>query len=291
MNIALGYIAGKTLDTSRDTISRIMFFLINPIIIFNGVLNVELDPSILSLPILTFTLSTGLCLFFYKITKNVWSDSSRNLMAFSAGSGNTGYFGLPVALLLFNDEGEGVYILSLLGITLYENSIGYYILAKGTHPASDCIKKVMRLPSIYAFFGALILNYSGISIPEVFADFMGHIKGTYTVLGMMIIGLGLSSLTHFKADYKYIGLTFLAKFLVWPMLILLFIALDDIWFHLYDASAHQALILISIVPIAVNTVIVASLLKSQPEKAAAAVVLSTIFALFYVPFMVSQFLG
>lgn len=290
MNIALGYIAGKMLDTSRDTIARIMFYMINPIIIFNGVLNVKLDASVLSLPLLTFALGSGICLLFYKISKRLWDDSSKNLMAFSAGSGNTGYFGLPIALLLFNDEGEGIYILAILGITLYENTVGFYMLAKGTHQVAECLRKLIKLPSIYAFFGGLLLNAWGVSIPEVFVDFMGHIKGTYTVLGMMIIGLGLSGLRNYQMDTVFIGMTFLAKFIIWPLAILIIIALDTTFFGIYTHSIHNALILLSIVPLAVNTVIVASLFKCHPEKAATAVLLSTFFAFVYVPLMTTLFI-
>ena len=71
MNIGLGYIAGKALDTSRETIARIMLYMINPIIIFNGIMNVYLDASALSLPILTFSLSSTLCVIFFHLSKNV----------------------------------------------------------------------------------------------------------------------------------------------------------------------------------------------------------------------------
>lgn len=290
LNILLGYIAGKALQANRDTIARIMFYMINPIVIFNGVIHTKLDAGILFLPFLTFAISTVLCLLFYRLSKRIWQDTSRNLMAFSAGSGNTGYFGLPVALLLFNDQGEGVYIMALLGITLYENSIGFYICAKGVYSASECLWKVIKLPALYAFLGGLLFNLSHVYIPELFADFMGHIKGTYTVLGMMIIGLGLAGLHNFKLDFKFIGMTFLAKFVAWPLIVLSIIFIDENTFNFFSTSAHNALMLISIVPLAVNTVVVASLLQCQPEKAATSVMLSTLFALIYVPLMATFFI-
>ena len=168
--------------------------------------------------------------------------------------------------------------------------MGYYILAKGTLPASECVRKLLHLPAIYAFFGGLALNIYGMGIPEVFVNFMEHIKGTFTVLGMMIIGLGLANLSHFRFDRKFIEVTFFAKFLIWPLIILGLNALDAEFFGIYDATTHKALVLVSIVPMAVNTVIVASLLNSQPEKAASAVLLSTLFALIYVPLMATYFI-
>ena len=291
LNIGLGYLAGKTLNTNRDTIGRLMFFIINPLIIFNGVLNVKLEPSILTLPLVTYTISCLLCIIFYKFAKDLWDDSSKNLVAYSAGTGNAGFFGLPLALLLFSDEVEGIYVLLLLGITLYENTLGYYILAKGSHPANECIKKVLKLPSLYAFFAALLLNYTHLPIPEIYKEFMGHIKGAYIVLGMMIIGLGLASLPHFKLDKKFIGMTFLAKFFAWPLAVMILNFVDSAFLGIYSEGIHKALLLVAVVPIAVNTIIVASLFDSKPDKAATAILLSTIFALFYVPFMVAYFIS
>ncbi len=180
--------------------------------------------------------------------------------------------------------------MTLLGVTLYDNSLGYYITVKGTYTPSECMKKLLRLPTLYAFIGGLLINVFQLPVPDVFKDFMTPIKGVYMVLGMMIIGLGLSNLNDFKLDFKFIGMTFLAKFLIWPLLILTLITLDLHFFGLYDPVSHQALILLSIVPLAVNLVVLSSLMNCQPEKAAATVLLSTLFALLYVPLMTSFFI-
>ena len=80
-------------------------------------------------------------------------------------------------------------------------------------------------------------------------------------------------------------MTFLAKFLVWPLGVMAFIALDLSYLGIYNSNIHHALTLISIVPIAINTVVMASMAKSFPDKASTTVLLSTLFALIYVPFM------
>lgn len=290
LNILLGYIGGKVIKTPCEAISRLMFYLINPLIMFSGIVYTKISPNMLTLPILVFVLSSGISLLFYRFAGLFWKDFSRSLIAFNAGSGNTGYFGLPLAILLFTNQGEGIYMIALLGITLFENSIGFYLCAKGTHTPSECVQKLIRVPTIHAFFLALLVNYLAIPIPTVFAEFMLHIKGTYLVLGMMIVGLALSSLQHLKLDFKFIGISFFCKFLVWPAIILGLIYIDTRWLGLYSQDIHQALILLSIVPLPVNSVILASVLKASPEKAATAVLLSTIFALFFVPFMIITFI-
>lgn len=291
LNIFLGFLAGKKLQVKQEAISNLLFFLIAPLIIFNGVMNTKLNQSIISLPLLTFFISSALCLIFYRLSLKIWSDPTKNLMAFSAGSGATGYFGLPIAMLIFDEQVQGIYIMALLGVTLYDNSVGYYINAKGVESTRVCLKKVLTLPTLYAFLIGLAFNYLEVPMPEIYTDFIEPIRGVYIVLGMMVIGIGLAGMTQFKVDFKFIGMTFLAKFLVWPLLVLFLIELDRSFIGAYDPFSHQVLILISIVPIAVNTVVMSSLTKCQPERTAATVMLSALFALFYVPFMTTLFLN
>jgi predicted permease len=267
-----------------------MIYLFGPLVIFNGVINTRLDFTILSLPLITFSLAIGLCLLFYWFAGFIWQDSTKNLVGFSAGTGNTGYFGLPLALLLFDDQGEGIYIMAILGLTLYENTLGFYLMARGKYTVKECLNKVVKLPALYALFGGVLLNFLHVPIPDIFTEFMKHIKGAYTVLGMMVIGLGIAGLKHFKMDLSFVGMTFLAKFVVWPILIVMVIALDTFIFGMFDENIYQALTLLSFVPLAANLVIFASLMDIQPEKAAAAVLVSTLVSIIYIPLMVGCFL-
>lgn len=290
LNIFLGYIAGRRLEIKSDMIARLMFFIINPIVIFNGIATTTINGNILTLPLLIFVVSCLISLIFYRVSRRVWQDPSKNLVAFSAGSGNTGYFGLSLALMVLSDQVEGIYIMAMLGVTLYENTLGYYISAKGTYTSVECLKKLIKLPTTYAMILGLLVNFFAVSLPEVFYEFAGHVKGAYTVLGMMLVGLSMSSFSRVKFDFKFIGLTFLAKFFVWPLFILTIVGLDAAYLNIYTPDIHQALIMLSIVPIAVSTIVIATLMQYQSDKAASAVILSLLFALFYVPLMTSFFI-
>lgn len=291
LNILLGFLAGKYLQAQRETVSKILFYIIQPLVIFTSVLKTNLSASVLSLPFLTFLICTSIAIFFYYLSKKIWKDTTVNIMSFTAGSGNTGYFGLTLAILLLNQQGEGIYVLGMLGFILYETTIGFYICAKGTHSKEEVFRRLLRLPQIYAFFLGLLFNSWNIRVPVVFDDYVMSLKGSFAILGMMIIGLTISTMKGFKLDKQFIGMTFLAKFVVWPLVIMFVITLDYFIFGFYSTAEHQALILLSIIPLAVNTVVMATLLDVQPAKAASAVLLSTIFALFYTPVMCFFFIG
>ena len=117
-------------------------------------------------------------------------------------------------------------------------------------------------------------------------NFVISMQGAYVTLGMMLIGFGISSIKNLSFDYKFISLSFLGKFVVWPLLMLILVLIDHYLFQFYTIEIYRAFMLLSIVPIAANTVIFATALDVFPEKVSSAVLFSTIFALLYVPIII-----
>ena len=109
------------------------------------------------------------------------------------------------------------------------------------------------------------------------------------LLGMMIVGMGLSTVRLRSFDVKLISLSFVAKFLVWPLIIAAIIILNKHSFHFYDTDVYRLMILYAVVPLGGSTVSLAAEFDIYPEKASVAVFLSTIFALFYIPFILGLF--
>jgi predicted permease len=174
---------------------------------------------------------------------------------------------------------------------LYENSLGFYITARGNHSTKESLKRVIKLPTIYAFIIGVLVNLIGIKFGQGYLDFANLFRGAYSVLGMMLIGMGLASISYYKFDFKFIGATFLTKFVVWPIIIALIIFADSTSVHLFSTEIYKIMTLVAIVPLAANTVAFATELNAHPEKSSMAVLISTIVALFYIPIVVRLFLS
>ncbi len=288
--VIAGYFCARQLKMDREQLSAFVFHVIFPTVIFTGVLRAELTLSTFSIPLLAFFMASLMCIFFNGLGYFVYRDARRNLLSMSAGQANTGYFGLPIAMMLFDEASVNLYILGILGVTIYENSLGYYIGARGIHNARESLRRVSRLPSLYAFVMATLLNLLGAQLPEFLNDLVVHVRGAYSILGMMIVGMGFAAVRHFRPDISFTALSFFAKFICWPALAYAIIALDSHVLHLLNPAIHNVLFLLSIVPMAANSVVIATLLKIYPEKIAFAVLLSTIIALAYVPFMLNWLL-
>jgi len=289
--VLLGWIAGRFLDVRGNYIAGMMLYILTPSVVFSGVMSAPLSPEVLALPFLTFLLCTLVGYSHLLIARRWIRDATASLMPLTVGTGNTGYLGIPVALLLFGEAGLGIYILCMLGTTLYENSVGFYLAARGRFSVADCLKKVARLPSLYGFFLAAALNLSGVGISSVFQPLFHNLRGAYSVLGIVLVGMSIRRFRRLAGDLLYTALSFFGKFVVWPALALAFWWFDSNGPQWYNQQVYQALFLVSITPIAANTVVIANVLNLAPAQVAGTALLSTLLALFTIPLMIAVFLG
>ncbi|HCW89128.1 MAG TPA: transporter [Marinobacter sp.] len=290
VTVVLGWVAGRYLQVSGRHIAGMMLYIVTPSVVFSGVMAAPLPAEVILLPFLVFGLCSAIGLLHMKLARRWVTDESAAIIPLAVGTGNTGYFGIPVALLLFGQEGLALYVVCMLGTTLFENSVGFYLAARGRYGLKDALIRVARLPSVYAFLLAVLLNLSGASIPDVLVPLFDNLRGAYSVLGMMIIGMGILSFRGLAGNVRFTGLAFFGKFVSWPLVALTFWWLDAGLLGIYRPAVHQAIFLISITPIAANTVVIATLLDTAPRQAAGTALLSTLFALVFIPVMVALFM-
>ena len=284
--IVLGYILGKRQDGVREVLADLLIYFVSPVVIAHGILHSELGGKSLALAPLMFLVCCAISTCTYFLSKFVWSDSTRNILAFTAGTGNTGYFGLPVSIVLFGDEAIAPAVIAGLGVILYENSLGYYYAARGHCTAQDCLKLVARLPSLYAVLITATLKFGFHAEPNIYVDEVGtKFVGTYSVLGMMLIGVGLSQLKSFAVDWKFLSSSLMIKFIIWPLVIGSLVSFDSWHLGYLSRIEKSVLIILSCCPLAALTVAFAAKFKAQPEKAAFAVLVSTILSMGVIPLM------
>ena len=282
----LGFVAGKYLNIDAKGIGKLIIYIIAPFVIFEAITHSNLSLSTFILPIITFLLCSIVAFLFYKYGEHIYGDTRANVLAIVSAEGNTGYFGIPIALLLFNQNIFGIYILGTLGVTIFENTVVYYLTARGRYTVQESLGRLKKLPALYAFAFAVIFLYFEINLPRLMDNFVISMQGAYVVLGMMLIGFGIAKINKFSFDYKFIALSFVGKFIILPLLMFTLVLLDYYLFKIYNVEIYRAFILLSIVPIAANTVIFATVLNVHPDKVSSAVLFSTIFGLVYVPIII-----
>ncbi len=292
LNIALGYIFTRYLTIKREQVAFLLVYILGPIVIFFATLSIDINLQLLFLPIFIFFFGSSIAFYVLRRYQHTWKDASVNTLAFTCGTGNTGYFGIPLAMLLLSPQSANIFIFGTLASLLYENTTGFYVTAKASFTARESILKVIKLPLLYAFIFGLLFNILGFRTPEVLIQPFETFKWIYGILGMMMLGMGLKGF-NLKDDFdiRYIKISYFYKFIFWPFIILMIIFLDKNFIGFLSTEIYKVLFLMSIVPLAGNTVTLAILLNATPQKASFTVLLSMLVSVIYIPFVLYLYGG
>jgi predicted permease len=276
----------------RDYVAFILIYILGPIVIFFATLSISINFQLLFLPIFVFIFGSSIAFYILNKYKNEWKDASVNTLAFTCGTGNTGYFGIPLAMILLSPENANMFIFATLASLLYENTTGFFVTAKGSFTARQSIIKIIKLPLLYAFIAGLSLNVLGVGMPEFAIPYFEAIKWIFGILGMMMLGMGMKGFNlEEDMDKKYMKIAYFFKFIFWPASILLIIFADKNFFGLLNEDIYDVLFLFSIVPLAGNTITLAVLLNAKPQKASFTVLLSNLISIIYIPVMLLLYGG
>ena len=239
--MALGYFGGRFLGMQRETVGTVLLYFFYPVVYFNAIVTSRMTPSTLSLPLLFLVLCCGMCLLFLGIGARVWNDATTNILAQTAGTGNYAYFAIPAAAAILPAQTGVLVVLSGVGFIAYENTLGFFVAARGNHSVREALGKLARLPALYAVAVALVINYLHVDVGQTILDAAGNFKGGFSVLGMMTIGLGLATIDFrvFRLDWTYVLLAFAARFLVWPLLMTVLVVVDSKFIGFYSAGGAQ----------------------------------------------------
>jgi len=281
--IALGYVAGRWLDVEPRPLAAVAIYILSPLVNFGGVAQLEFRPAYLLLPPLLFGTAAGIALLMYWLAGRLYADSTRNLVAMAASTGNTGYFGTPLVLAVLGPTAAGVYFLMNFAVALSETTVGYYVGARGHHGIRESARKVLSLPANYAVLLGLAWNGLDWPLPSGFLTWWERFTGAWVIIGMMLIGAALSRVGGWRANARLTGVLFSVKFLLWPACTWGLALADRAVIGLFDPMVHTLLLIIGVVPLAGNTVTFATQLRLRPGEAAAVVLESTVFAIAYIP--------
>ncbi|MDB5533039.1 MAG: hypothetical protein JWO28_1354 [Hyphomicrobiales bacterium] len=184
---------------------------------------------------------------------------------------NGGNMGLPMCLFAFGQTGLALAIgyFALSSMTNY--TFGQAIAAGGLK-AGD----VVRMPIIWAIFAALLLLWTGWSLPPIVQRSLGLLGGITVPLMLMSLGYSLASLkiTSWKRSMIFALARLIGGFAIgWGVA----------WLLGLDGLARGVIVIQSSMPPAVLNYLWAARYNNEPEEVAGVVVLSTFISLAFLP--------
>lgn len=285
--MALGYVVGRVFKIDSKSVATLAVFVFSPVVFMLSIQKLDFYAGAIGIPVLIAFMCTLLSLVVLTITKTFLNGKTPYLSALMSGTSNWGYFGIPIAFVLFEPEVTAIYILIGFGTHLFENSFGIYYASRGDHSPLESIKNIFKFPVIYAIIIGFILSYLQYEPPYLGENFFDYMKGAYVVLGMMLVGLGLADMDRFSVDIKFVSTVFSVRFLIWPCLALLLIWLDSNILNMLGENFYGPILLFSAMPMGANNIAFAAKFNMNPGKASVAALATTFFAMLYVPFFLN----
>jgi predicted permease len=290
--VLVGFVAGRVLSIGADTVGRLLVYVLAPGVVFFGILSMDLTPARLTLPLLYWGLCASLGSLAYFLLGRIPEKDARGVLGFAFGSGNTGYFGLPMTVALLGPDYVGLIVLAALGFILYENTLGFFFIARGKHRTLEALKAVAKLPALSAMVLAIFLNLMNVTLPTWIGDLPSNVRGAYSVLGMLLVGLGIGRVAErsrrFAIAPRLAALAALFRFVLWP-LVTMAVLWVDARLGLYDPATRRLMPLIAVVPLPAITVAFAATFDVRPREIALLVLASTVLALAFIPIGLSAF--
>ncbi len=288
--VILGFFAGRKLNVTREAIAPLLIYILAPLTIFKGILDAELSPQLIMLPFLYVFVCALICWLTWKLGGFLFQSPARNVLSYAGGNANSGYFGFPAAIVILGADAFPIIVLISFGFVIFEATFGVYITARSHYSPMQSLRKLLRLPVLYVFASGLLLNFCGVRLSHPAFEFFVWIKGAFSVLGMMLLGIAMADVRSLKMiDWRFNFYAFFIKYGVWPAITFAMIFLDDFAsLGLFSPLVRQVLILIALCPMAANVVAFASLLKAEPQKVAIATVISTLISILLIPLVLGH---
>ena len=198
-------------------------------------------------------------------------------------TGNTAYFGVPLALAFLPEEALPITIGYDLGATLLTWSLGPLLIgsqANSSQRLQGLFSSVAASPATRGLIGALLIQATPWS--ALVTDALWWPSRCVILLALMVVGMRLGSIHHqgitsVARPFQLLR-PLVAKLLLYPLLLLLLASLLQ-----FNPLMVQAVALQGAAPTAISLLLIAESVGTDQERAAGLVFWSTLLALFTAP--------
>lgn len=294
--IGIGFLVGRRTTLQAGDLATVNLQYIAPIIFFEAISRLNFSAENVVMPVACFVIMSTLAALVFGVTK-LCSKDVKLPYWFSAASvtTNSGYFGIPVFLILFSEKDLGLYMLYVIGSTIFFFTVTHYLILRSHYEMKHALQKIVRLPVLYAMLAGLVCQIGGWHLPPVFDQSFVMLRGAYSVMGMMIIGVLLSKQDEDKKgivfEWPLIAASNFVRFAAFPLVSLGFVMLDHYTIGLLSPMARHIILLVSLMPMGIDTASIAAQWKMRPERIAALILVNTFLALVAIPLLLPLLLS
>jgi predicted permease len=273
---AAGGIVGRRLGFSLETMSKAVFYLFSPCLVFTSIAEIQLsggDIARLVLVAVAVFAANAIVAFGWSLARH--SDrETRAAGVLSTCVVNQGNMGLPMAALAFGEAGLQIAVVVFVAGVLLWSSAGIALgsLARGTHSPRRAMAAPFRYPSIYAAVAGAVVNVTDFDLPVALAEStrslgQASVPSMLVVLGLQFRRPRLDDLAEPVASS--VNRLVIGPLVAWPIGALI---------GLGGVTARTSIMMAGM-PTAVMSTILAIELDARPELVVRTVIVSTLLSI------------
>jgi len=189
----IGYICGKYLDVQARSLSRVIFYVFSPCLIFNLITTSQLSgDDMLRMIGFTTTLVLSCAAITYLLGKAM--NLSRTMLVaviLTAMTTNAGNFGLSLNLFAFGEAGLAQASIFFVTSAMINYTVGVTIASMGSVSLKDSLLKLLTIPTVYAVILAVIFVSTGWVLPKPLERTTSTLAGASIPAMIILLGLQL----------------------------------------------------------------------------------------------------
>lgn len=282
--IGAGAVLQRMIRLDLSTLSTLTVYFLLPAVCFVNIYESRMANELIYHTI-GFLLLFNILLILTSMLIAKFNNFDRKLTATFKNSmvlSNSGNYGLPVSELVFSANPAGMSIQIIVSIfqNLLTFTYGFFNSVSAKSSGIDILRKIMRLPVIYALLLAIILKWLHVDIPGYLWKPIQNASNAFMAIALVTLG----------AQVAFLKITRITRPIVWiiigRLIISPIVGLIAIYIlGLTDITA-QALFIASSFPTSRNSALLALEYDNYPEYASQAVLLTTVLSSFTVAIVV-----
>jgi hypothetical protein len=218
---AVGFVLGRMRDVDPGPLNTAVVYVLAPALVLHSLLATEIaGATLLKLAAAATVYTLGMVVLVELAGRAVGlEDPTLAALVLVATFPNAGNYGIPVSSFAFGAVGRGTAVLYIAVQSVLVYTVGVYIASRsGGSAGLGAVKRVFRIPLVYAVALALVMRWVGVvpALDSTAMETLGLVGNASIPVMLLILGIQLSG-TDFGAALPAVGAATALKMVVAPV--------------------------------------------------------------------------
>jgi malate permease and related proteins len=269
-----GFALARWLKASAVTLTHVVFYALLPCFAFRLLISSvatgrQFGLMVLLAVLVMVTMAAAGALLSLALRLNRAESTVFLLVVMFSNGGN---YGLPVVSFAFGEDALSYGTVFFLTGSVLTNTVGAFLAAAGRRSLRTAATSVLKMPAIYGMVAAGVVLATGITVPTPLLRPVTMLSDAALPLMILVLGMQLERASAPRRP-ALVAAAVCVSLLAAPLVALGLTSIFDV-----TGAARQAVVVLSSMPVAVATTILAVEFDASPDFVTSAVFLSTLLS-------------